>query len=171
MRTIDQPTVPSSANVTQPLLRPRRRWPWWSIGSGVILVLIVLTFASGLAAYAFRPPSAVAWPTAVLMTVTPQPGPTYVVVTSAASAPPTVQPWTNLTRAVRVTGTQGLQLRIRSAPSTRADTIKLAPDGTRLIIIGDGQQAEGSLWWPVRDPSDNKEGWAVSAYLVPDAGP
>jgi hypothetical protein len=115
-----------------------------------------------------RPTQVASWPTAVLITVTPQPGPTYIVVTSAA---PTPLPWTNLTRAVHVSGTQGLQLRIRSAPNTKADTVKLAPDGTRLIIIGDGQQAEGFLWWPVRDPSDNKEGWAVSTYLVPDAGP
>ena len=87
-----------------------------------------------------------------------------------ATATHTPQPWTNLTRAVRVKGTQGLSLRIRSAPSTKADTIKLVPDGTRLIITGDGRQAEGMQWWPVRDPSDNKEGWAVSTYLAPDAG-
>jgi hypothetical protein len=134
----------------------------------VIFVSIVLMFVSGMLAYAFRQPPAVVWPTAVLMTVTPQPGPTYIVVTSAA---PTSQPWSNLTRAVRVSGTEGLQLRIRSAPGTQSDTIKLVPDGTRLLIIGDGQQVEGALWWPVRDPSDNKEGWAVSTYLVPDAGP
>jgi hypothetical protein len=134
----------------------------------VILALIVLALGGGVVAYAVRPTQVASWPTAVLITVTPQPGPTYIVVTSAA---PTPLPWTNLTRAVRVSGTQGLQLRIRSAPSTQADTVKLAPDGTRLVIIGDGQQAEGFLWWPVRDPSDNKEGWAVSTYLVPDAGP
>jgi len=56
-------------------------------------------------------------------------------------------------------------------PSTQAETVKLVPDGTRLLVTGDGKQAEGALWWPVRDPSDNKEGWAVSTYLVPDTGP
>jgi hypothetical protein len=72
---------------------------------------------------------------------------------------------------VRVNGTQGLSLRIRSLPSTQAETVKLVPDGTRLLVTGDGKQAEGALWWPVRDPSDNEEGWAVSTYLVPDTGP
>ena len=168
MRTIDQPTLPSPAGVTQPSPRLRPRWPWWSIASSVILVLIVLMLVSGTLAYAFRRPPAAVWPTVVLITVTPQPGPTYIVITSAA---PTAQPWTNLTRAVRVAGTQGLQLRIRAAPGAQAETVKLVPDGTRLLIIGDGQQAEGLLWWPVRDPSDNKEGWAVSTYLVPDAAP
>jgi uncharacterized protein YraI len=75
------------------------------------------------------------------------------------------------TRAVRVNGTQGLSLRIRSAPGTQSDTVKLVPDGTRLLITGDGKTVEDALWLPVRDPSDNKEGWAVSTYLVPDPGP
>ncbi len=91
-----------------------------------------------------------------------------IAVTDAA---PTSVPWTGVTRYVQVTGTQGLSLRIRSAPSTKAETIKLVPDGTRLLVIGDGQQADGSFWWPVRDPSDNKEGWAVSTFLIPDTGP
>jgi hypothetical protein len=161
-------TPPQPPDVTQPSSRRKPSWPWWSVASFVLLALIVLACAGGLLAYTMRPTQAAAWPTAVLITVTPLPGPTYVVVTSAA---PTSVPWSNLTRAVRVAGTQGLQLRIRSAPGTKSDTIKLVPDGTRLLIIGDGQQVEGMMWWPVRDPADNKEGWAVSIYLIPDAGP
>jgi hypothetical protein len=72
---------------------------------------------------------------------------------------------------VRVIGTQGLSLRIRSAPSAQAETIKLVQDGARLLVTGDGRQADGSLWWPVRDPTDNQAGWAVSTYLVPATEP
>ena len=71
------------------------------------------------------------------------------------------------TRTVRVAGTQGLSLRIRAAPSVQAATIKLAPDGTQLLVTGEGKEAEGAVWWPVRDPSDNQEGWADSTYLIP----
>ena len=158
---------PQSADVTQPSRRTRPAWPWWSTASLLILAILIVACVGVTLAYAMRPAQIAVWPTAVLVTVTTQPERPVAI---AATAPPTPQPWTNLTRAVRVKGTEGLSLRIRSAPSTKADTIKLVPDGTRLLITGDGQQAEGMLWWPVRDPSDNKEGWAVSTYLVPDAG-
>jgi len=104
----------------------------------------------------------------MLVTVTPQAGSTRAVT---AGETPTPIAWPSLTQWVRVTNTQGLYLRIRAAPGTSAETVKLVPDKTRLIVTGDGREADGLLWWPVRDPSDNKEGWAVSTYLVPDAGP
>ena len=170
MRTVNSTRQP--ADVAQPAPRARQAWPWWSVASILILALIALAGAAGSFALATKKPVAGQWPTAVLITVTPRPGPTYIVVTSApgqaASTPVT---WSNVTRAVRVNGTQGLSLRIRSAPGTQSDTVKLVADGTKLLIIGDGKQVEDALWWPVRDPSDNKEGWAVSTYLVPDTGP
>jgi hypothetical protein len=132
-----------------------------------MLMLIALAGAGGSLALALRTPPPVVWPTTVLVTVTPQPGPTYIVVTSA---PPTPVVWPSVARYVRVTGTEGLSLRIRSAPGTTAETVKLVPDGTRLLVTGDGREADGLLWWPVRDPSDNKEGWVVSTFLVPDTG-
>jgi hypothetical protein len=160
--------VPHPSDVTQPSPRPRPAWPWWSLASLVMLVLIVLALTGVIVTYAVRPTPAAAFPTAVLITTTPQPAPTQAI---AASTAPTPITWTNVTRYVRVNGTQGLQLRIRSAPGTQSDTLKLVPDGTRLLILGDGKQVEGVTWWPVRDPSDNKEGWAITTYLVPDAGP
>jgi hypothetical protein len=165
MQTVIPSTPP--ADVTQPSPRARPVWPWWSTAS--LLMFFILGAACGgvALAYAMRPAQVAVWPTAVLVLVTDQPG---RPAATPARPTPTPQSVTNLTRAVRVQGTQGLSLRVRSAPSTKADTIKLVPDGTRLIITGDGQQAEGMEWWPVRDPSDNKEGWAVSTYLVPDAG-
>lgn len=165
MRTVTQ--TPSPADVTQPARAARPAWPWWSVASLLIFVLLILGAVGVTLAYAMRPMPVAVWPTAILVTITAQPE----RPSAAATATPTPQPWTNLTRTVRVNGTGGLSLRIRSAPSTKADTVKLVPDGTRLVITGDGQQAEGALWWPVRDPSDNKTGWAVSAYLVPDASP
>ena len=170
MQSVTRSTQP--ADVTQPASHNRRTWPWWSVASLLLLALIMLAGAVGSLALATKKPAAAEWPTAVLVTVTPRPGPTYIVVTSApgqgASTPVT---WAGVTRVVRVNGTQGLSLRIRSAPGTKSDTVKLVPDGTKLLIIGDGKQVEDALWWPVRDPSDNKEGWAVSTYLVPDTGP
>jgi hypothetical protein len=134
------------------------------------LLLALVAFAGmGLSlAYAMRQPPAQAWPTVILVTVTAPGEPTRAPVVEVT---PTFIPWMSVTRYVRVTGTQGLHLRIRAAPSTTAETVKLVPDGTRLIVAGEGRQADGSVWWPVRDPSDGKEGWAVSTYLVPDAGP
>jgi hypothetical protein len=172
-RAVELPAVPAPGAKTQPSPRIRRErvraeWPWWSVASLLLLALFALTGAAGSLAYAFKRPPAATWPTAVVVTVTRPFLPTPV---AATDVPPTAVSWPNVTRYVRVAGTQGLSLRIRAAPSTTAETIKLLPDGTRLLVTGDGQQADGSLWWPVRDPSDNKEGWAVSTYLVPDAGP
>ena len=172
-RVVELPAGPAPEAKTQPSPRMRRErvraeWPWWSVASLLLLALFALTGAAGSLAYAFRKPPAATWPTAAVVTVTRPFSPTPVAVTDV---PPTAVSWPKVTRYVRVAGTQGLSLRIRAAPSTTAETIKLLPDGTRLLVTGDGQQADGSLWWPVRDPSDNKEGWAVSTYLVPDAGP
>jgi hypothetical protein len=169
MQPVTPPARPGSPDETQPSfkvrrLRTRETWPWWSSASLVLLVLVGLACIGGTVAFATRTPPATTWPTAVFITVTPRPGPTYVVVTSAA---PTPAAGPGTARTVRVAGTQGLSLRIRIAPSAQAETIKLVPDGTQLLITGEGMQAEGALWWPVRDPSDNKEGWAVSTYLIP----
>ena len=170
MQPVTPPTQP--ADVTQPASRNRQAWPWWSLASLLMLALIMLAGAVGSFTLAAHRPAAAEWPTAMLVTVTPRPGPTYIVVTSApGQAVSTPVAWPNVTRAVRVNGTKGLSLRIRSAPGTQSDTVKLVPDGTKLLITGDGKQVEDGLWWPVRDPSDNKEGWAVSTYLVPDTGP
>jgi len=161
-----------SADETQPAPRARQAWPWWSVASILVLALVMLAGAVGSFAFATRQQAVAEWPTAVLVTVTPRPAPTYIVVTSApGQAASTPMTGANATRAVRVNGTQGLSLRIRSAPGTQADTVKLVPDGTKLLITGDGKTVEDTLWWPVRDPSDNKEGWAVGTYLVPDTGP
>ena len=170
MQSVTPATQP--ADVAPPASHHRRTWPWWSVASLLLLAAIMLAGAVVSFALATKKPAAAQWPTAVLITVTPGPGPTYIVVTSvpgqAASTPVT---WAGVTRAVRVNGTQGLSLRIRSAPGTTSDTVKLVPDGTKLLIIGDGKQVEDVFWWPVRDPSDNKEGWAVSTYLMPDTSP
>jgi hypothetical protein len=172
-RTVEPMSGPPSVDKTQPSPRTRREraraeWPWWSVVSLLLLALVALAGAGGSLAYALRTPSPAVWPTVVLVTVTRELGPTPV---AATETPRASVPWSNVTRYVRVNGTQGFSLRIRAAPSTQAETVKLVPDGTRLIVTGDGKQAEDELWWPVRDPSDNKEGWAVSTYLVPDATP
>lgn len=172
-RAVELPAGLAPDAKTQPSPRVRREraraeWPWWSVASLLLLALVALTGAAGSLAYAFRRPPDATWPTAVVVTVTQPPGSAPVAVTHV---PPTSVSRPDATRYVRVAGTQGLSLRIRAAPSTQAETIKLLPDGTRLLVTGDGQQADGALWWPVRDPSDNTEGWAVSAYLVPDVGP
>ena len=169
----DSPASPISPTETQPSLRTRKArayaaWPWWSIASLWTLVLIAIAGVTGIITYNVRTPPPAKRPTVVLVTVTRQSEPTRAVVADATSTPIA---WPSLTRYVRVINTQGLNLRIRSAPSTTAETIKLVPDQMRLIVTGDGRQADGQLWWPVRDPSDNKEGWVVGAYIVPDTGP
>jgi hypothetical protein len=72
--------------------------------------------------------------------------------------------------AAIVSGT-GSALRLRSDPGLQTTTLKTITDGTRLQILEGPRQADGLIWWRLRDPSDGAEGWAAQTYLVPSTIP
>ena len=115
-------------------------------------------------------PSAIALrPTAILATITPSP----VVPTATPLPTPVPSPTPQglyIGGAAIVSGT-GSALRLRSDPGLQTTTLKTITDGTRLQILEGPRQADGLIWWRLRDPSDGAEGWAAQTYLVPSTIP
>ena len=67
---------------------------------------------------------------------------------------------------VEVAGAGASQLRVRQAPGAGTVTLGFVPDGTRFLVIGGPQQADGYAWWQVEDRS-GLTGWAAAPYLRP----
>lgn len=70
-----------------------------------------------------------------------------------------------------VAGTDGLGLRLRSAPGLGASILLVMPEGAVVTLLGGAQVADGYLWRQVSYAG--QEGWAASQYLIfaPDGTP
>jgi hypothetical protein len=109
------------------------------------------------------PPGAI--PTAIVQTVT--------LTASVASMPsPTLQ---NIATGgisigvrVQVSGTGDIGLSIRADASTEAERRTIAKEGAILLVTDGPKEADGLLWWFIKDEADpNIVGWAAADYLVP----
>lgn len=138
--------------------------PWWAVVSTLILLAIIAGLIWAIAALAQQPGPA-SLPTPILITVTPAEGQPTAILSETPAAVGQFKPGD----VVRVSGTGGFDLRLRSGPGTLYETLKLVAEGTQLAIVGEPRQADNYLWWPVRDPADGKQGWVVSDYLEPVA--
>ena len=104
-------------------------------------------------------------PPTVAVSVPPSAGPS-----AAASAPASAsaQPAASASaKAYVVANTDGEGVRMRSEPSTSASEIVILPDGTRLVEISPGRNAEGRDWLHVKvqgGDNDGKEGWVAAEF-------
>ena len=64
---------------------------------------------------------------------------------------------------VRVFDT-GSGLNFRKGPSRSAEAIKKLPDGTTLDVIGGPREADGFVWWQMKDPQGTV-GWGAQIGL------
>jgi hypothetical protein len=71
---------------------------------------------------------------------------------------------------VRVSGTEGLDLRFRYGPGTEYVTIRIAEEGDLMRVTGGPEQADGVRWWRLQDELGNV-GWAAEGFLAPVAAP
>jgi hypothetical protein len=67
-----------------------------------------------------------------------------------------------------VVGAGGEGVSIRRAPGTSGERIKVWPEGTIMLPLGEEQQVEGRSWTRVRDP-DGSDGWVAAEFLVDQA--
>ena len=68
---------------------------------------------------------------------------------------------------VKVTGTQGLGLRMRAAAGTGADINFLAMDDEVFKVVGGPEVSDGYTWWQLEAPLDEtRTGWAAENYLM-----
>jgi hypothetical protein len=129
--------------------------PWWSWLSIIALAGLVCGLVWIGVSFASRAPAALAFPTPILVTVTPGPPPATPQVTGLFKPGNIVQ----------VSGTNGLSLRMRSGPGTLYETVQLVTENMRLEITGEARQADGYLWWPVQTVPASEPGWVVNDYL------
>jgi len=149
-------------------------WLWVALPVGVLGLIAALWFLV-IAPAGSAPPRVTATPTrpatagptvtlASIAVPTLASEPT-AAATAAPTAAPTTQPTTiSLGARVEVTGTGASQLRVRQAAGTGAATIKFVPDGTRFVVVGGPEQANGYTWWKVDDQAGTV-GWVAGQFL------
>lgn len=142
----------------------------WQLGclAGLAgLIGLALLIAGALSAN--QEPPNLPWPTAVLWTATPTPLPTPTSIPTPTPPPSTPLPATDIGigSVVQVTGTSDLGLSLRAAPGTAAERLDIATEGERFLVIAGPEEADGLIWWRLRDEANpQREGWAAANYLA-----
>ncbi len=68
---------------------------------------------------------------------------------------------------VKIEGTAGSGLRIRSGPGLNTDTVFIANESDVYIVIDGPVDMDGLIWWKLATPYDeNRQGWAAADYLT-----
>ena len=122
-------------------------------------------------------------PTATAVLIAPTPGPPALPTPTAAPAEATSHPVTPTPAAaaadaanpcaslpvyevgavVRTTA----ELNLREGPSTDSAPVVVLPEGTRLQVTGEFQEAGQCDWWPVTVVDSGQAGFVIEQYLEP----
>jgi len=139
---------------------------------GFIVVLLVLMVCGLWALYLLRGQVAISGPTPtpIIWTPTSAPSPT-ASSTETAEPAPTVSPDVAIGRYVRVAGTGGHGLNLRSGPGENYTRMDVALEGEIFIVVDGPAPSGDSEWWKVRDPESGEEWWAIGNYLEPAENP
>ena len=140
---------------------------------GLVVVLLALMVCGLWTLYLLRGQLAVGGPTPTLIVWTPTP-----VTTSAAGLTPppvetdeptpTISPDIAIGRYVRVAGTGGYGLNLRSGPGENYTRMGVALEGEVFIVVDGPTVSGGSEWWNIRDLENEEwEWWAVGNFLEP----
>lgn len=172
-------------------VRPRRQRqdsrepiPWLWLGLGVVVTLVGILLAVGLAGVILsREPlnAGVASPTIIRLTAAPTPLPSATggrpTATQPATLTPPVTPDLLTPPAVVTVGTyaqtantDGVGVSLRSGASTDHPRLQLVAEGAIVLVIGGPQAGSNFNWWQVR-LQDGLEGWLAADFLVPAAAP
>ena len=122
-------------------------------------------------------------PTATAVVIAPTPGPpppptataapavaTTVAVTPtpAAAAADPANPCASLpVYPVGAVVTTTAELNLREGPSTDSASVVVLPEGTRLQVSGEFQEAGQCDWWPVTVVDTGQAGFVIEQYLEP----
>ena len=143
----------------------------WLLGFAVVFVAAVgcglwaLYLSRGRTAGDGPTPTAIIWtPTAVPVPVA-SPSPP---LPEASELTPTVSPEIAVGQYVRVTGTGGAGLNLRSGPGTNYPREDIALEGDLFIVTDGPTVSGGSEWWMIQDLEDEGQTWwAVANFLEP----
>jgi hypothetical protein len=145
----------------------------------MLISFALVAIACGLAASFInqnRPALNFTSPTATLVVITPTPTedlpPTatpYVAPTETplpqADVPAAAGAGIAVGSKVTIVDTGGNGLNFREQPSRTANKIRSLPEGSVHEVIGGPQEADGLVWWQLKDPSDGVTGWGAQNYL------
>ncbi|MCX6017994.1 MAG: hypothetical protein NTZ50_05715 [Chloroflexi bacterium] len=68
---------------------------------------------------------------------------------------------------VRVSETGGTGLNFRDQPTIAGKLMRKLPEGGVFEVVGGPQEADGYIWWRLRDSSDGTLGWGAQNFMVP----
>ena len=110
-------------------------------------------------------------PTAIIWTptpVTPSPTSPSPPPTETVDSFPTGSSEIAIGRYVRVAGTGGAGLNLRSGPGKEYERMDVALDGEVFLVTEGPTVAGDSEWWKLLDPADAaREWWAIANFLEP----
>jgi hypothetical protein len=86
----------------------------------------------------------------------------FALLLASAAIPSSFAQGTASGTSVTVSGTGGSGLNFRSTPG--GSIIRTFPEGTKMLLVGDSQQAAGRTWRHVRSP-EGIVGWMAADYL------
>jgi len=55
----------------------------------------------------------------------------------------------------------------RDQPSISGKLLRKLPEGNVYEVVGGPQDADGYLWWQLRDSTDGTLGWGAQTFLSP----
>lgn len=143
----------------------------WVLGSVVVLLTLVVCGLWSL--YLLRGQVSIGGPTPTPVIWTPSPAPPSAAspipeLTETAEPIPTISPDIAIGRYVRVTGTEGRGLNLRSGPGENYNRMDIALEGEVFIVVEGPTPSGGSEWWKVRDPeNEGRQWWAVGNFMEP----
>lgn len=143
----------------------------WVVISGLVISIILLTITC-LSVVLFRTvTSSAVDPTAVVRYI-PAPTSTQTPLpqnSETQATATTLPPGENLSLgiSIRVEGTGGNGLRLRSTAGLSGQIVYLVKDGEDLIIDDGPKEIDGYTWWHVKSLTDSKiSGWGVADYMI-----
>jgi uncharacterized protein YraI len=100
--------------------------------------------------------------------VTPSPTSPSPPPTETVDPFPTISSEIAVGRYVRVAGTGGAGLNLRSGPGKEYERMDVALEGQVYLVTAGPTVAGDSEWWKLLDPADAaREWWAVANFLEP----
>jgi hypothetical protein len=141
----------------------------WILGG--LAVLLALVVCGLWALYLLRGQAGDSGPTPTPIIWTPTAAPTLVVTptpTEVVEPTPTVSPDVAIGRYVKVVGTGGYGLSLRSGPGENYTRMDVAQEGEIFIVVDGPTVSGGAEWWKLQDRENvEREWWAVGNFLEP----
>ncbi len=147
----------------------------WVLGGVVVLLTLAVCGLWALYLLRGQVASGGSTPTPIIWTPTSVPTPAASLSpppAETAEPTPTISPDVAIGRYVRVAGTGGYGLSLRSGPGENYTRVDVALEGEVFIAVDGPTVSGGSEWWKIRDPeNEEREWWAVGNFLEPVAHP